>query len=78
MLPVAVLVLAAPGLHAAPHRSHDNCFCDCSLATSDQSYGIATETVASVTGPAYSFLDKATPKAANSGPSTSLAASISG
>ncbi|KAL0031002.1 hypothetical protein WJX79_008100 [Trebouxia sp. C0005] len=49
-----------------------------SLAISDQSYGIATETVAPVTGPAYSFLDKATPKAANSGPSTSLAASISG
>ena len=50
----------------------------CSLSTKDQSYGIAAETVAPLTGSAYSILDKATPKAANSGPRTSLAASISG
>lgn len=50
----------------------------CSLAQADQSYGIAAETVAPLSGAAYSFLDKATPKAANSGPSTQLGASISG
>lgn len=74
----AVHALAASSLCAVPHWSFDICLCACSLATSDQSYGIATEAVAPITGPAYSFLDKATPKAANSGPSTSLAASISG
>lgn len=58
----------------------DSCvlLCACSIAIADQSYGIAKETVAPVTGSAYSFLDEATPKAANSGPSTSLAGSISG
>ena len=50
----------------------------CSLTTKGQAYGIADQTVAPLTGSAYSILEKATPKAANSGPSTSIAASISG
>ncbi|KAL3145208.1 hypothetical protein ABBQ32_000957 [Trebouxia sp. C0010 RCD-2024] len=49
-----------------------------SLTSKGQSYGIAKQTVAPLAGSAYSIMDKATPKAPNSGPSTSIAASISG